>query len=89
MKEKRLIISGAFIAIIRVLYNNNGNFCKSDIAKYTGLTQSHMYRILNEMQKHDLIKMEKVSRKTIVKLTDNGKIIGKNYNNIFEVLSNG
>ncbi len=64
------------------LKNANANVYASVLAKQIDCTYSHVVKILQEMQKSDLIKFKKEGRLKLLELTKRGQEIASNIENI-------
>ena len=64
------------------LKNANSNVYASVLAKQIDCTYSHVVKILQEMQKSDLIKFKKEGRLKLLELTKKGTDIATNIENI-------
>jgi len=58
----------------------------SEIAKATGCTYSHTVRLIQRMEKMDLITSEKEGRRKMLELTDKGRKIAKSLSETIEGL---
>lgn len=63
--------------ILEIIYNNNGNIKRKDIAEKLKVKISNIYRVLQRMQDTDLITKEKYGSETILKITEIGNIVFK------------
>ncbi|MBT6774580.1 winged helix DNA-binding protein [Candidatus Woesearchaeota archaeon] len=68
------------------LKNANSNVYASVLAKQIDCTYSHVVKILQEMQKSDLIKFKKEGRLKLLELTKKGTDIATNIENIRTML---
>lgn len=71
------------------LKNNNGSIYASTLAKNVDCTYSHVVKILQEMERANLVEFDKRGRLKIIKLTNRGKEIANSVENIKHVLHNG
>lgn len=72
--------------ILVALKNSNKNRYGSVLAKEVDCTYSHAVKILQEMEKANLVSFEKQGRIKVIKLTDNGEKIADNIGKIKELL---
>ena len=68
------------------LLNSQNEQYASSLAKTVDCTYSHIVKILNEMQKADLITFQKEGRLKVLKLTKKGEEIAKAIDNIRNTL---
>lgn len=68
------------------LKNANSNVYASVLAKQIDCTYSHVVKILQEMQKSDLINFKKEGRLKLLELTKRGYDIASNIENIRSIL---
>ena len=68
------------------LKNANANVYASVLAKQIDCTYSHVVKILQEMQKADLINFKKEGRLKLLELTKKGKDIASNIESIRSML---
>ncbi len=68
------------------LKNANTNVYASVLAKQIDCTYSHVVKILQEMQKSDLIRFKKEGRLKLLELTKRGQEIASNIENIRTML---
>jgi predicted transcriptional regulator len=64
------------------LLNSQQEHYASSLAKIVDCTYSHIVKILNEMQKADLLEFKKEGRLKVLKLTKKGEEIAKSIENI-------
>ncbi|MFT4282868.1 MAG: hypothetical protein ACMXX6_00400 [Candidatus Woesearchaeota archaeon] len=64
------------------LYNSSNEIYASNLAKNVDCTYSHVVKVLQEMQKANIISFEKQGRLKIIILTEKGKKIAKNLDEI-------
>jgi len=72
--------------ILVALRKNSKNRYGSILAKEVDCTYSHAVKILQEMEKADLVNFEKSGRIKIIKLTDNGNKIAESIERIKNLL---
>ena len=72
--------------ILVALRKNVKNRYGSILAKEVDCTYSHAVKILQEMEKADLVNFEKSGRIKIIKLTDNGNKIAESIERIKNLL---
>jgi len=58
----------------------------SEIAKKTGCTYSHTVRLVQRMEKKDLINSQKEGRRKMLELTDKGRRVAKSLSDAIEEL---
>ena len=68
------------------LKNANANVYASILAKQIDCTYSHVVKILQEMQKAELIKFKKEGRLKLLELTTKGEDIARNIESIKTML---
>ena len=68
------------------LKNSDSNVYASVLAKQIDCTYSHVVKILQEMQKSDLIKFKKEGRLKLLELTKRGHDIASNIESIRSIL---
>ena len=68
------------------LKNADANVYASVLAKQIDCTYSHVVKILQEMQKSDLIKFKKEGRLKLLELTKKGQDIASNIESIRSIL---
>jgi predicted transcriptional regulator len=68
------------------LLNSQQEQYASSLAKIVDCTYSHIVKILNEMQKAELITFQKEGRLKVLKLTKKGEEIAKQIDNIRNTL---
>lgn len=68
------------------LKNAKGPIYASSLAKTVDCTYSHVVKILQQMEKSELIKFEKQGRLKLLNLTDKGSEVSKNIEGIRIVL---
>ncbi|MBI2672856.1 winged helix DNA-binding protein [Candidatus Woesearchaeota archaeon] len=72
--------------ILVALRKNAKNRYGSVLAKEVDCTYSHAVKILQEMEKADLVNFEKSGRIKVIKLTDNGNKIAESIERIKNLL---
>lgn len=72
--------------ILVALRKNVKNRYGSILAKEVDCTYSHAVKILQEMEKADLVNFEKSGRIKIIKLTENGNKVAENIERIKNLL---
>ena len=72
--------------IQRTLLNSQQEQYASSLAKIVDCTYSHIVKILNEMQKADLITFQKEGRLKVLKLTKKGEDVAKSIDGIRNIL---
>ncbi len=65
-----------------LLHNSNNEIYASSLAKQVDCTYSHVVKILQEMEKSDLVAFKKQGRLKILTLTGKGKEVAKNIDSI-------
>jgi predicted transcriptional regulator len=68
------------------LKNAKGSIYASSLAKQIDCTYSHVVKILQEMEKHDLINFDKQGRLKLLTLTKKGSDIADHISNIKTLL---
>lgn len=68
------------------LKNAKGAIYASSLAKQIDCTYSHVVKILQEMEKHDLINFDKQGRLKLLTLTKKGSDIADHISNIKNIL---
>jgi predicted transcriptional regulator len=68
------------------LKNAKGNMYASSLAKQIDCTYSHVVKILQEMEKHDLINFDKQGRLKLLTLTKKGSDVADHISNIKTIL---
>jgi DNA-binding MarR family transcriptional regulator len=68
------------------LKNHNSEIYASVLAKQIDCTYSHVVKILQEMEKSDLVAFKKQGRLKLLELTKKGREIAKNIENIKNLL---
>tara|TARA_Y100000310_G_C20267419_1_gene616414 strand:+ start:249 stop:524 length:276 start_codon:yes stop_codon:yes gene_type:complete len=72
--------------ILVALRQNNRNKYGSVLAKEVDCTYSHAVKILQEMEKADLVSFQKQGRIKTISLTDNGNVIAEHIEKIKQLL---
>ncbi len=68
------------------LLNKNNDIYASSLAKVVDCTYSHVVKILQEMQKADLVNFEKQGRLKVLTLTKKGQEVATHIDNIRNIL---
>lgn len=68
------------------LKNAKGSIYASSLAKQIDCTYSHVVKILQEMEKHDLINFDKQGRLKLLTLTKKGSDVADHISNIKTIL---
>ena len=68
------------------LKNAKGEMYASSLAKQIDCTYSHVVKILQQMEKHELINFDKQGRLKLLTLTKKGEDIADNISNIKNIL---
>lgn len=68
------------------LKNSKGSMYASSLAKQIDCTYSHVVKILQEMEKHELINFDKQGRLKLLTLTKKGSDVADHITNIKNVL---
>jgi predicted transcriptional regulator len=68
------------------LLNTQSEQYASSLAKTVDCTYSHIVKILNEMQKADLITFQKEGRLKVLKLTKKGEDVAKSIDGVRNIL---
>ena len=69
-----------------VLKNNSSDMYASNLAKAVDCTYSHVVKILQDMQRYNIVSFEKQGRLKIIRLTEKGSKIASNIDNIRNLL---
>ncbi len=68
------------------LKNAKGEMYASSLAKQIDCTYSHVVKILQQMEKHELINFDKQGRLKLLTLTKKGEDVADNISNIKNIL---
>jgi len=69
-----------------ILKNAKNPIYASSLAKQTDCTYSHVVKVLQEMQKNELVEFEKQGRLKLLTLTDKGNQVTEHINQIISKL---
>lgn len=69
-----------------VLYNTDKDLYASALAKKVDCTYSHVVKVLQDMERSDLLSFKKRGRLKIISLTSRGKKVAKSIDDVRRVL---